>query len=194
MTTRRTFMTVAAASVLAFGAAPLAGADSVDSDVASILDGINDYRATQGAGPLTLLDESSAVAQSWSDHLAATGAFEHSNTYSSDERIPSGWTAAGEVIAKRSDTDAAAFVQQWIDSPTHEAIISDPQFTRIGIGVSEGGGDTVGVANLFAYPTAADSGSVAQDSTSPAPEVTNDAAPDWFADFRAWLTARFSAL
>jgi uncharacterized protein YkwD len=204
MTTRRTFITVAAATVLAFGAAPLAAAETSESDVTQILAGINDYRATQGAGPLTLLDESSAVAQDWSDHLAATGAFEHSSTYSSDERIPSGWTAAAEVIAQRSDTDAAAFVQQWIDSPGHEAIISDPQYTRIGIGVSRGD-DTVGVANLFTYPATEDAAAPAPaaEETAVEPAASEPAAAEpsaaepstgWFSDFRAWFSTFFAAV
>lgn len=56
---------------------------------------------------------------------------------------PSSWV--GEVLAAHSisgspaaDGEAARFVQQWLDSPPHRAIILDTTFTQIGVGCAQG--------------------------------------------------------
>lgn len=160
-------------------------ADSNTQVLAGIFAEINAFRASKGLPAVKYNPVVSQVSQGWSDHMAATGAFEHNPDYAASADL-AGWSRAGEIIASRGDHSAAAIAQQWIDSPGHNAIMSDPAMNTAGIGVSFTGATMYGVVNFFQYspdhaatvesPAAA--GGVQPAAPAPAPEVTPEAAPE----------------
>ncbi|MCC9206260.1 CAP domain-containing protein [Arthrobacter sp. zg-Y769] len=97
--------------------------------MADIFAGINAFRATKGLKPVKCNPNYAA-----SPTLA-------------------GRTRAGEVIASRYDRSGAAMVQQWINSPGHNAILSDPRLNTIGIGITYTNGSQAmyDVVNFFRY-------------------------------------------
>ena len=109
--------------------------DPNDQQVNGIFAGINKFRASKGLTAVKYNWQISLIAQGWSDHLGATDTFYHNPNYTRDPRV-SGWLKAGEIIAARWDRSAADLVQQWIKSPVHNAIMSDPAMNTIGIGVT----------------------------------------------------------
>lgn len=127
-------------------------ADSNKQTVADIFAGINAFRATKGLKPVKYNPAVSQVAQGWSAQLARTGVFQHNPNYAASPTL-AGWTRAGEVIASRYDRSGAAMVQQWINSPGHNAILSDPRLNTIGIGITYTNGSQAmyGVVNFFQY-------------------------------------------
>ncbi|MBK5217566.1 MAG: CAP domain-containing protein [Propionibacteriales bacterium] len=109
--------------------------DTNNQQVNGIFAGINKFRASKGLAAVKYNWRISLIAQGWSDHLGATDTFYHNPNYTRDSRV-AGWSNAGEIIAVRWDRSAADLVQQWINSPAHNAIMSDPAMNTIGIGVT----------------------------------------------------------
>jgi hypothetical protein len=62
---------------------------------------------------------------------------------------------AGEVIAIRTDRDAAQLVEWWKTSPGHNAMLIDPRFNVMGAGISYTNSQYTiwGVVNFFGYTT-----------------------------------------
>lgn len=102
----------------------------------------NQARADAGLSPLAGHPDLDAVAQAWSDELAASGqSLAHNPAYA--EQIPGGWSAAGENVAwisdggRLSESEVAARIHQgWMDSPGHRANILNPRFTHLGVGAA----------------------------------------------------------
>ena len=78
----------------------------------------------------------------------------------SDARALNPTNGAGEVIAVRWDRDAAQLVEWWKGSAAHDAILRDPRFNVIGIGITFTDGDwrtspsrytMWGVVNFFGF-------------------------------------------
>ena len=100
------------------------------------------------------------VAQAHSRDMALRSFFDHPNPYGMQavDRVnavtPPFWTAVAENIAaglSASPLDTPAdTMARWIASPGHDANISDPNLTHIGIGAYYRTGDTQG---LYAYFT-----------------------------------------
>ena len=109
--------------------------DPNDQQVNGIFAGINKFRASKGLAAVKYNWRISLIAQGWSDHLGATDTFYHNPNYTTDPRV-GGWRKAGEIIAARWDRSTADLMQQWIKSPQHNAIMSDPAMNTIGIGVT----------------------------------------------------------
>ena len=158
---------------------PGATAASQEQVLAEIFAEINTFRTSQGLAPAQYNPVVSQTAQGWSDQMASTGAFEHNPDYAASPDL-AGWSKAGEVIASRSDHSAQGIVQQWINSPGHNAILSDPDLNTLGIGVTFADGDQTlyAVANFFQYSpdhpaTVPAPGAVAV----PAPEAMPDPGP-----------------
>ena len=97
------------------------------------------------------------AAQEKADDMAARGYFSHT---APDGTLPWYWfdkvgykyTYAGENLAV-DFTDSKDVEDAWIQSPTHYANIIKPQYTRMGVGVSQGmyqGHETTFVVTFFA--------------------------------------------
>ncbi|MCT9625611.1 S-layer homology domain-containing protein [Pseudarthrobacter equi] len=156
------FSTVPAiAAPVAAEATPAPGATIDRTNKQQILDvfkWINQYRASLGVPPVTFNATISEVAEDWSDNMAATG-FRHNPGYWTDPRVTDRWTHAAEIIAANSDEEGEALVIQWINSPSHEAILRDPAYKVIGIGITRsatGPYSTYGTVNFFTYPEGLD--------------------------------------
>ncbi len=107
-------------------------------EVRAVFDGINDYRQAQ-VPPLPRLrfaPDLFALAQSWSDQMAATGSFVHRQEHWT--LYPPGLTGGGEIIAARTGDDAAGLVRQWIDSPPHRSMMLGPRHSVMGVGIAFG--------------------------------------------------------
>ncbi|MFG3206114.1 CAP domain-containing protein [Streptomyces sp. NPDC048192] len=127
--------------------APTAGAPGTASAAsaaeAQVLKLVNEERAKVGCSPLTASSPLSRLAESFSDDMAARGFFDHTDP---DGKSPWDRAAAagianlgGENIA-RGQSDAAAVMQAWMNSPGHRANILNCDFKTLGVGVHFGPG------------------------------------------------------
>lgn len=135
-------------------------ADSNQTQVIDVFDGINAFRASKGLNALKFSVPLSAISQKWSNTLAADDDFYHNPDFVSG--APQGWGAASEIIAARWDRVGQGLVNQWIGSPGHNAIMSTDYYNTIGIGIaftdmsepedpSKDRFGMYGTANLFTY-------------------------------------------
>ncbi|WUC39830.1 CAP domain-containing protein [Streptomyces sp. NBC_00557] len=126
---------------------PAAGAPGTASAAsaaeAQVLKLVNEERAKVGCSPLTASSSLSRLAESFSDDMAARGFFDHTDP---DGKSPWDRAAAagianlgGENIA-RGQSDAAAVMQAWMNSPGHRANILNCDFKTLGVGVHFGPG------------------------------------------------------
>lgn len=129
-----------------------------DSNAAAILtvfNRINEYRASKGLNPVKYHATVAALAQEWSDSIASREVIEHRASFWTDQRALSPNNGAGEVIAIRTDRDAALLVEWWKGSPGHNAMLLDPRFNVMGAGISytDRTYKIWGVVNFFGYTT-----------------------------------------
>ncbi|MEU1852063.1 CAP domain-containing protein [Streptomyces sp. NPDC019990] len=110
---------------------------------AQVLSLVNEERAKVGCSPVAANSALTGLAQSYSEDMAARGFFDHTDP---DGRTP--WDRAekagisnlgGENIA-RGQTDAAAVMKAWMNSPGHRANILNCDFKTLGVGVELGSG------------------------------------------------------
>ena len=69
---------------------------------------INAERAAAGVGPLRLDSSMSGVAAAWSQSMVDAGELSHNPGYAT--RIPGGWSAAAENVARNSPAYAAGLL------------------------------------------------------------------------------------
>lgn len=121
---------------------------NLDEVRAMILKKTNNARANNGLPALVGMDELNTVSQDWTEHMAETGDFTHNPSYT--DSYPTGWTAAGENIAKgQAPKDVVA---AWMASPGHRSNILSPDYTHIGIGFAkDGNGRTYYTQNFAGY-------------------------------------------
>lgn len=133
--------------------------DSNRQQIIDVFNGINRFRASKGISAVRFSVPISSISQRWSDTMAASDTFYHNPGYTNG--APPNWSAASEIIAARWDRSGQGLVDQWINSPGHNAIMSDPKYNIMGIGVTftdmSPTGTTktrygmYGTANLFRY-------------------------------------------
>lgn len=116
---------------LTVAAAPL-GDTIWAADLAS-LELLNQARAAVGAGPLTLDAEMSTFAHDWSITMS-TGEFEHSGGPWA-ENIAASWGLSGLTPAE----GARRLHDLWMGSPPHYANLTNPAWTKVGIGIIQVG-------------------------------------------------------
>lgn len=136
-----------------------------DSNAAAILtvfNAINSYRASLGLAPVKYHATVASLAQDWSNNIASREVIQHRPNFWTDPRALNPNNGAGEVIAVRWDRDAAQLVEWWKQSPGHDALLRDPRFNVMGIGITytDGNWQTTpnrftiwGVVNFFGYTT-----------------------------------------
>lgn len=142
--------TLFVALLLALGlAAPAAQVVGAADDASwQLLGLINQYRADNGLGPLTMNDQLTAAAQFHSDDMAANNYFAHTlaNGESPGDNIRAhGFQASpwGENIAAGMENPADTLVA-WENSPGHDAMLRNPNFSQVGIGRSYADGTQYG--------------------------------------------------
>ncbi|GEK79351.1 cell wall-binding repeat-containing protein [Agrococcus baldri] len=107
---------------------------NVATQVSAVFEAINDYRESKGLKPLRFMPALADVAQDWSYRQGQTDQFAHRSNFW--HQYPSGYANVGEIIAWRTDADAAALVRQWINSPAHRAHLENRNYTHMGIGIA----------------------------------------------------------
>lgn len=136
--------------------------DDNSAAVLAVFNAINSYRASLKLNPVKYHPTVASLSQDWSDNIATREVIEHRANFWLDPRALNPDRGAGEVIAVRWDRDAAKLVDWWKSSPAHDAMLRDPRFNVIGVGVTftDGNWQTTpnrytmwGVVNLFGYST-----------------------------------------
>lgn len=128
--------------------------DSNTAAILTVFNEINNYRASKGLAPVKYHPTVAGMAQEWSDSIASREVIEHRASFWTDPRAlnPS---SGGEVIAIRTDRNAAQLVEWWKTSPGHNAMLLDPRFNVMGAGISYTNSlyTIWGVVNFFGYTT-----------------------------------------
>ncbi|MGO4237096.1 CAP domain-containing protein [Pseudarthrobacter sp. YAF2] len=129
-----------------------------DSNAAAILTvftKINEYRVANGLNKVKYHPTVASMSQEWSDNIATREVVEHRASFWTDPRALSPNNGAGEIIAIRTDRDAAQLVEWWKGSPGHNAMLLDPRFNVMGAGISYTNStyQIWGVVNFFGYTT-----------------------------------------
>jgi uncharacterized protein YkwD len=129
-----------------------------DSNAAAILTvftRINEYRVANGLNKVKYHPTVAGLSQEWSNNIASREVIEHRASFWTDPRALSPNNGAGEVIAIRTDRDAAQLVEWWKGSPGHNAMLLDPRFNVMGAGISYTNStyQIWGVVNFFGYTT-----------------------------------------
>jgi uncharacterized protein YkwD len=102
---------------------------------------MNHDRAANGLGGLAVDGQLTANAQSWADHLAATGALIHTDLGALLHRPDmAAWWTIGENLLESSDSlSGAAAEALWMASPQHRANILNPAFNHVGVAAARDG-------------------------------------------------------
>ncbi|MDP9886794.1 CAP domain-containing protein [Pseudarthrobacter enclensis] len=128
--------------------------DSNSAAILTVFTKINEYRVANGLNTVKYHPTVAGLAQDWSDNIATREVIEHRASFWTDPRALSP-SSAGEVIAIRTDRDAAQLVEWWKGSPGHNAMLLDPRFNVMGIGISYTNStyQIWGVVDFFGYAT-----------------------------------------
>jgi uncharacterized protein YkwD len=136
--------------------------DDNSAQVLAVFNAINAYRTSLGLNPVKYNPTVSTLSQDWSNNIASRQVIEHRSNFWTDPRALNPNNGAGEIIAVRWDRNAAQLVEWWKSSPAHDALLRDPRFNVIGVGITftDGNYQTTpnsytmwGVVNLFGYTT-----------------------------------------
>jgi uncharacterized protein YkwD len=102
---------------------------------------VNNERAAHGLGGLSWNDQLGAMAQGWSDHMAATGSLGHQDLGAILRSPGYGHfsTLSENVIKGWCGMSAWEIHRAWMESPPHRANILG-NFNAIGIGMACNGG------------------------------------------------------
>jgi hypothetical protein len=128
--------------------------DSNSAAILTVFTKINEYRVANGLNKVKYHPTVAGLSQDWSDNIATREVIEHRASFWTDPRAMSP-NSAGEVIAIRTDRDAAQLVEWWKGSPGHNAMLLDPRFNVMGAGISYTNSTyrIWGVVNFFGYTT-----------------------------------------
>ncbi|MGN7199622.1 CAP domain-containing protein [Arthrobacter sp. SAFR-044] len=129
--------------------------DSNSAAILTVFTKINEYRVANGLNKVKYHPTVAGLSQDWSDNIATREVIEHRASFWTDSRALSPNNGAGEIIAIRTDRDAAQLVEWWKGSPGHNAMLLDPRFNVMGAGISYTNStyQIWGVVNFFGYTT-----------------------------------------
>ncbi|KLU08863.1 CAP domain-containing protein [Kocuria sp. SM24M-10] len=143
-------LTVPATGILVAAPATAASSDIVQvsastrtADAQQLLQLINAHRKAKGLAPVKYSATVSGIAQGESDRLTRQEVINHTDTFLEDPRAGS-WKHAGEIHAvswQRSVTDLMTW---WKGSTAHNKVLTDPDMTVIGIGLTYVDGSLAG--------------------------------------------------
>lgn len=152
---RRILSVFAALLASCFAAAPAATADPIGPPVRrtataaavsptshelAILRAVNRVRAAHRRRPLGLGPALQRAARSHSVDMARRGYFDHGAYVQRLRRFGVRARALGENLAYATEPgfSASVVLQMWMISPSHRAVVLDPSFRRIGVGIAGG--------------------------------------------------------
>lgn len=122
-----------------------------------VLQLVNLERAEADLPPVALDAALSRIASEYACRMVEAKFFDHTDPetgFGPADRAFIGdynFYAIGENLAAGQDTPAAV-MEVWMDSPAHRAIILDPKWTEIGIGVRAGGQYSIYWVQEFGAP------------------------------------------
>jgi len=169
---------------LMFQANNAVAAVSASGEETSMLQLVNQARNSAGLPSLYAEQQLTDMARSYSDEMIQYDFFGHVSpvTGTLQQRISArgitGWTLAGENIAKAPSVEVA--FEALMNSPSHKENILRPDFNCIGIGVIKDGNClyiTQEFMRFSSIPASADSG------VSPAPAPAPQTSPDTFESY-----------
>lgn len=123
-------------------ASPLPSADT------GFLSLINNLRSTLGLTPFTPDPELAAIARAWSAHMADTDTLAHNGALTS--QVTQGWAKLGENVGVGGAT--AQIFNALVASPGHLRNMSEPAFSRIGVGSVSDGVGRIWTTHVFLQP------------------------------------------
>jgi len=129
----------AAAAVFTTPAPAVPALPTLDTPEVQALGLINDIRESRGLLRLGFAQQLAAAARAHSADMASTGVMTHTGSDGStaDQRITQAgytWRVYGEIVAAGQAT-APRVVDQWMNSPTHKAVILEPSLREFGAGL-----------------------------------------------------------
>ncbi len=107
--------------------------------------------------PVTASPKLRAIAENYACRMIEEAFFDHTDPITGrgpGDRAVAGkyrFYAIGENLAAGPETAAEA-VKAWMESPSHRAIILDPRWTQVGIGLRSGGDYGIYWVQLFGVP------------------------------------------
>lgn len=110
---------------------------------AEVLKLVNEERAKVGCSPVAANSALGKLAEDFSEAMAAEGFFDHTDPSGKtpwDRAEAAGITSLGGENIARGQTDAAAVMEAWMNSPGHKANILNCDFQTLGVGVHFGSG------------------------------------------------------
>jgi len=146
----------------------------LDSTFSTLLNGL---RSTLGLGSLTVDSELSDIARAWSVQMANSGVMSHNPALTTQAQS---WAKLGENVGY--GPAVLQIFNALVASPPHMRNMSDPEFTRIGVGTVTDSQGTVWTTHVFMRPKAAVAATplppVAPPTTkAPAPSTTKAPPP-----------------
>ncbi|MFJ4583330.1 CAP domain-containing protein [Streptomyces echinatus] len=110
---------------------------------AEVLNLVNEERAKAGCSPVAANSSLTGLAGAFTDDMAARGFFGDTDPDGRtpwDRAVKAGVTGLGGENIARGQTDAAAVMTAWMNSPDHRANILNCGFNTLGVGVHFGSG------------------------------------------------------
>ncbi|KUM67986.1 CAP domain-containing protein [Streptomyces curacoi] len=110
---------------------------------AEVLQLVNEERAQVGCSAVAANSSLTELAQDFSEDMAARGFFDHTDPDGAspwDRAAKAGITDLGGENIARGQSDAAAVMEAWMNSPGHKANILNCDFKTLGVGVHFGPG------------------------------------------------------
>ncbi|MER6344308.1 CAP domain-containing protein [Streptomyces sp. NPDC001595] len=110
---------------------------------AEVLQLVNEERAKAGCRPVAANSALSKLARDFSEDMAARDFFDHTDPGGAtpwDRAEKAGISDLGGENIARGQSDAAAVMEAWMNSPGHRANILNCEFTTLGVGVHFGPG------------------------------------------------------
>lgn len=112
-------------------AAAVASAPSPEAE-AQFVSRINSLRASKGLSQLEVSGELTGVARNWTEQMVQDGQISHNPNLAS--QVSGDWTKLGENVGVGSDVEG--LMQAFINSPAHYKILTDPDWSYVGVGVT----------------------------------------------------------
>lgn len=110
---------------------------------AEVLKLVNEERAQVGCSAVAANSSLAELAQDFSADMAGRGFFDHTDPDGAspwDRAAKAGITDLGGENIARGQSDAAAVMDAWMNSPGHKANILNCDFKTLGVGVQLGAG------------------------------------------------------
>ncbi|AZQ37669.1 CAP domain-containing protein [Streptomyces cyaneochromogenes] len=110
---------------------------------AEVLNLVNEERAKVGCSAVSANSSLADLAQDFSEAMADRGFFDHTDPDGAspwDRAAKAGITDLGGENIARGQSDAAAVMEAWMNSPGHKANILNCDFKTLGVGVHFGSG------------------------------------------------------